>query len=260
MTLRAWFVVNALLALIVASGCESDSDGGSGTGGTGGTAGNAGAGGSGGVAGTISGQGGGGAAGTAGTGGQGGGGAGGTGGVAGGGSGGSGGDGGGGAGGAGGTGGSGGEGGGGGEPPACEAATAAEDKCPVCDDDATCDAATYTDNGDGTITSSCCDLVWQKDVDDEQFTWAEAPTYCTGLALAGGGWRLPNKDELLSLVTDAMPPIDPIFSGAPEASFWSSTPVRDFDTLAWTVGFYSESGGYSEGSDMDVTIRVRCVR
>ena len=251
MKLRAWLFANALLALMVISGCEGDSNGGDGSSGAGGASGNAAAGGTGGAAGTIGGQGGGGASGTAGMGGMGG-----PGGMGGGGAGGT-------SGGMGGTGGGGAgsmSGGTGGEPPECEEALVAEDKCPVCEDDATCDAPTYTDNGDGTVSSSCCDLTWQKVVEEDQFDWAAAAPYCTGLALAGGGWRLPTKDELLSLVTDDMPPIDPIFTDAPEASFWSSTPVRNFDTLAWTVGFYREVGGYAEGSNVGVTIRVRCVR
>jgi formylglycine-generating enzyme required for sulfatase activity len=43
------------------------------------------------------------------------------------------------------------------------------------------------------------DLEWQADVPEQKMTWAEAKAYAARL---GGGWRLPTRAELLTLVTD----------------------------------------------------------
>ena len=73
-------------------------------------------------------------------------------------------------------------------------------------------AATYTDNGDGTITDLSTNLRWQKcgkgNNNDAvcsggaagNASWSQALTYCSTLSLAGRAWRLPNEAELLSLV------------------------------------------------------------
>jgi hypothetical protein len=90
--------------------------------------------------------------------------------------------------------------------------------------------------------------------------WDEAKAYCTGLSLTGGGWRLPTKDELLSIVdtSHANPAINPnAFPNTPSTFFWSSSPVVGVSDIAWGVHF---SGGLSPSYGTSSTGRVRCVR
>lgn len=130
--------------------------------------------------------------------------------------------------------------------------------CPVCEADATCDAPTYTDLGDGTVSSSCCGLVWQQSNDAVQRNFADAYAYCADLTLAGGGWRLPTVTELLSLVegTDA-PTIDQTyFPGTPAYNF-SSANASPSPRGHWLVTFYN---GLPIDGYPDNEVWVRCVR
>ncbi len=59
----------------------------------------------------------------------------------------------------------------------------------------------FTDNGNGTVTDNVIGLMWQQEDDNTTRTWADAGTYCDGLALGGyTDWRLPTKKELMSIV------------------------------------------------------------
>lgn len=100
------------------------------------------------------------------------------------------------------------------------------DACPVCGDDATCDGPSNEVMGDGTVASSCCGLVWQREPSPNPLTLAEAEAYCAGLTLAGAAWRLPTIAELATLVYRGkdQPTIDRVaFPDTPAAFFWSST-------------------------------------
>ncbi len=60
--------------------------------------------------------------------------------------------------------------------------------------------STVTENGDEMISDSGTNLFWQKNP-VKKATWKEALDYCENLEYAGHyDWRLPNKNELLSLV------------------------------------------------------------
>jgi hypothetical protein len=133
------------------------------------------------------------------------------------------------------------------------------DECPACARDDGCDAPDYTDNGDGTVDSSCCGLTWQKMLAAEEFAWAGADAYCKGLDLAGGGWRLPTIAELLSLVEGSSSPrIDTdVFPGTGPDSFWSSSAYEATAGFAWFVTFGDGSAGGFQLANMG---RVRCVR
>lgn len=52
----------------------------------------------------------------------------------------------------------------------------------------------------GVVTDHVTGLEWQQTSDDTRRNWDEANSYCAVPPLDGGGWRMPSKHELLSLV------------------------------------------------------------
>lgn len=94
----------------------------------------------------------------------------------------------------------------------------------------------FVDNGDGTVTDSCTDLMWLKgtaDIDqdgsitgpNDMLDWQDAHQYCESLQLEDhSDWRLPNSRELLSIVDYGLrdPAVDAVFNLEPSA-YWSST-------------------------------------
>ena len=118
----------------------------------------------------------------------------------------------------------------------------------------------YTDKTRETIFDKRTQLTWQLILSNEALSWGGANTYCGSLALAGGGWRLPNRSELLTLVdpAESIPAIDATaFPNTPSEWFWSSTVHASGSTHAWAVNF---GLGDSDGWSRDKTYRVRCVR
>jgi uncharacterized caspase-like protein len=93
---------------------------------------------------------------------------------------------------------------------------------------------------------------WQTKPADQRMSWEDAKSYCAG---QGGGWRLPDKDELKALY-DAKESSAEI-AGKPgmDDFYWSSTPGEH--GLAWNVGF--GSGNVLTDYVYDSS-SVRCVR
>lgn len=60
-------------------------------------------------------------------------------------------------------------------------------------------AASYSDNGDGTVLDRNTGLLWQKTPQDDRMQYADGLTYCSALDLAGRDWRVPSIKELYSL-------------------------------------------------------------
>ncbi|MBF0352999.1 MAG: DUF1566 domain-containing protein [SAR324 cluster bacterium] len=122
-------------------------------------------------------------------------------------------------------------------------------------------AIPYTDNGNGTVTDSWTQLVWQKEDDDTTRTWEQALTYCEALVLGGqNDWRLPNIRELESLVDAATysPAINSTyFPNTNSSNYWSSSSNANYSSDAWMVLFIGGSVGYGNKSG---TYYVRCVR
>jgi hypothetical protein len=80
------------------------------------------------------------------------------------------------------------------------------------------------------------------------------------LTLDGSGWRLPTKDELLSIVEGAYPgPTinQTAFPNAPAENSWTSSPYNGYSGCMWGISFNS---GDSGGIDKGLSSRVRCVR
>ena len=118
-----------------------------------------------------------------------------------------------------------------------------------------------TVNGDVIVTDTETGLVWQKSYIEDK-TWQQALSYCENLTYAGySDWRLPNKNELSSLVNYAKDTPASDFPDMPSkdwlTAFWSSsTYVSDVD-YAWHGSFlYGTMGNYLKTR----TRNVRCVR
>ncbi|MDA8140972.1 MAG: DUF1566 domain-containing protein [Desulfobacteraceae bacterium] len=115
------------------------------------------------------------------------------------------------------------------------------------------------DNGDGTISDRATGLMWQKD-NPHQMTWEQALNYCETLQLAGrDDWRLPNRNELLSIVdyTRTKPAIDAVFPNTMPSEYWSSTTYVYSTGDAWFVDF---GYGAFRHSNKSWTYNVRAVR
>ncbi|MBQ4437604.1 DUF1566 domain-containing protein [bacterium] len=114
-----------------------------------------------------------------------------------------------------------------------------------------------TVNGDIIVTDSETGLIWQETSQSEK-TWKEALDYCEKLNYAGfTDWRLPNKNELASLVNYAIYNPASNFTNMPSQSFWSSSTYVGSTSSAWLVGFLNGHVSYSGKTYMNY---VRCVR
>jgi hypothetical protein len=120
----------------------------------------------------------------------------------------------------------------------------------------------YDVSTSGIVTDRVTGLHWQQTLDTTARSWTEATSYCAGLPAAGGGWRLPARIELLSIVdyTRTNPMIDPVaFPSTPGGAFWSSSSVAGDSTSAWIVYFgFGTSMVYADQSTN--AHYVRCVR
>lgn len=116
-------------------------------------------------------------------------------------------------------------------------------------------------NSDGkAVTDTKTGLMWQKG-EAGAMTWLEALTYSENLQLSGyTDWRLPNRNELQSLVdySEYSPSIDSAaFPGALSSCYWSSTTLASNSDEAWYVDF-SDGGVYYDNKS--ATLYVRAVR
>jgi len=152
----------------------------------------------------------------------------------------------------------------------------------------------YRDNGDGTVTDVSTGLQWMRFALGQtwqagkctgaarKFHWngakaaAEAINRETGYA-GCRDWRLPSKEELLSLVycSSGKPKtwndtgwrcegnyqkptvFQPAFPNTPSVYFWSGTPDANDSSRAWDVYF---NNGFAYGSSQDSESCVRLVR
>lgn len=117
----------------------------------------------------------------------------------------------------------------------------------------------FTTSSDGTIvTDNRTGLMWQKEYATGK-TWLQALKYCEDLTYAGyTDWRLPNKNELASLVNyeKSGSPYS-YFPDMPSSYFCSSSSHAFYASYAWGVDF--ENGNVSHNDKSD-SYYVRCVR
>ena len=105
-------------------------------------------------------------------------------------------------------------------------------------------------------------LDWQTIPLPESMAWAEAEKACKTLNLGGhDDWRLPTREELLTLVDDTRrdPAIDTeAFPDCPSSWFWTATPyAANPSAFAWIVYFHD---GDAVGGLRGNHGRVRAVR
>jgi hypothetical protein len=118
-------------------------------------------------------------------------------------------------------------------------------------------AASYQDNGDGTITDRITGFLWDRLASSSTLTHAEAVDYC---AHRGPKWRLPTRIELVSLVDFTVPAcgptINPAFPDTPATVFWTSSPDLHDPNSVWGVSF---DIGYADYDDVSDAGHARCV-
>lgn len=122
-------------------------------------------------------------------------------------------------------------------------------------------AARFHDNGDGTVTDTETNLMWEKKTNLDAFPnfanlhdanntydWETANDAWINAVNAEGGtgfaryndWRVPTRQELQRIVDDTRfhPSIDPEFGPTRDGYYWTSTPfVHQPDYAAWLVDF-----------------------
>ena len=117
-----------------------------------------------------------------------------------------------------------------------------------------------TVNDDVIVTDTKTGLVWQKTCDTiNTKTWQHALDYCENLTYAGySDWRLPNKNELASLINYEKYNMASDFPDMPgNEYFWSSSTLVDNKDTAWHINFLS---GSMDSFHKTYTSYVRCVR
>ncbi len=140
------------------------------------------------------------------------------------------------------------------------------------DGDYTINPMSFADNGDGTIFDNVTGLTWQKCPMGQSgldcatgsagaYDWASAGTACSNLNLAGAGWRLPSRMELLTIVDYGIsnPAINTAYFPNTQTvnPYWSSAAYAPNISTAWYVHF---SNGHTNYYDKTNTFYVRCVR
>jgi hypothetical protein len=116
--------------------------------------------------------------------------------------------------------------------------------------------ASYTDNGDGSISDNITGLMWQKDPTTDG--WADGINYCATLNLAGhADWRMPSFIELLSLVDyNSSPTLNQTYFPKVNDYVWSSTLTGGSTDR---IGLDPSEGQVFE-SNLTFPAQVLCVR
>jgi hypothetical protein len=125
----------------------------------------------------------------------------------------------------------------------------------------------FTDNGNGTVTDNLTGLIWLKDANCfGTQTWANAISSSNSLASGvcdltdgshAGDWRLPNREELRSLVDysryNPALPGGHLFTNVQANWYWSSSTSAYYTDYAWVVDMwrgyvysYGKSGDFND--------------
>ena len=128
----------------------------------------------------------------------------------------------------------------------------------------------FTSNGDGTVTDNLTGLIWLKVANYNSTvggtgtaTWANALNFCNALqdgqcglsdGSSAGDWRLPNRNELLSLndlseANPCLPSGHPFSSVQSSSSYWSSSAYAANTSNAWIVDLDAGNVGFVDKGD-----------
>ncbi|MBR4490481.1 DUF1566 domain-containing protein, partial [bacterium] len=110
------------------------------------------------------------------------------------------------------------------------------------------------------IKDNVTGLFWQKAESSSELTWEEALKYCADSTYAGfTDWRLPNKEELISIINfdRANPATD--LPGIGTSAIWTSSTSRNNQ---YKRAFYvlTNSSGSMTDASKTTTHRAHCVR
>lgn len=116
----------------------------------------------------------------------------------------------------------------------------------------------YDSTTPGEVLDQVTGLRWQQPAPESLYAQASAVAYCA--ELDGGGWRLPTRIELASLVDYTLvdPSIERVaFSSSPLLAFWTASSVSGAPGDFWYVPFfYGNTQSWSQPGEA----RARCVR
>ena len=114
--------------------------------------------------------------------------------------------------------------------------------------------------GKDVVFDSATNLMWQKTPVSEK-KWAEALEYCTSLEYAGyTDWRVPNKNELLTLVDYSKVGPASSFPEMISEEFWSSTfQLTDYGGSEYAFTVHTGAGSISNRY-FENDLSVLCVR
>ena len=103
-------------------------------------------------------------------------------------------------------------------------------------------------------------------IDHRPMTWDDAIDNSLGLEYAGyADWRLPNYNELLSIIKRAWDPAPPttyndVFPNTQMSDYWTSSTNTMGSSQAHFINFIAAFDGYWQKDSMPATIYVRPVR
>ena len=113
---------------------------------------------------------------------------------------------------------------------------------------------------DTIITDTTSGLIWQGIRGLGYITWQEALDYCENLTYAGySDWRLPNKNELFSLINDDKSSPASDLPDVAKMPFWTSSVSMTDISAALYINFSTGHFGASDKTKKDSRY-VRCVR
>jgi hypothetical protein len=115
------------------------------------------------------------------------------------------------------------------------------------------------------VSDAVTHLIWQLKLSPSTYSERDAAAYCHGLMTTIGGWRVPTKDELLSIVDLSVPAPGPTidataFPATPAACFWTSSPFNP-SSDGTTNSYWSIDFGHGSAvlTDVSMPCQVRCV-
>ena len=120
------------------------------------------------------------------------------------------------------------------------------------------DFKTFTENEEDIVYDYTNNLKWAKKLGDEM-TWKQALKYCETLEYAGEtDWRLPNINELASIIDYSRSTPASEFPGLSSTIFWSSTSFSGYPSQAWVADI--SSGSIEIFNGKTYTAKVLCVK